>query len=154
MATPRAEARYWDSDCFLGWLLGEADKVDGCRQVLAAAAEGRVMIYTSTLTIAEVLHLKGRPRIAADERQAVERFFDHRYIVPVPLVREIAELARDLVWDQGIAPKDAVHVASAISTRLELLNTFDHGLLGKNGLEVASRTLAIEKPAIEGELPL
>ena len=154
MATPRAESRYWDSDCFLGWLLDEADKVDGCGQVLAAAEEGRVMIFTSTLTIAEVLHLKGRPRIDASQRQTVGKFFDRPYIVPVPLMREIAELARDLHWDQGIAPKDAVHVASAFSARLELLNTFDRGLLGKTGLEVDGRSLAIEQPAIEGELPL
>lgn len=154
MAAPRAESRYWDSDCFLGWLLGEADKVDGCRQVLDAADEGRVRIFTSTLTIAEVLHLRGRPGIDANQRQAVQRFFDRRYIVPVPLMREVAELARDLHWEQNIAPKDAVHVASALSAGLELLNTFDRGLLDKTGLEVDGRGLAIEKPAIEGELPL
>jgi len=52
--------RYWDSDCFLGWLQAEADKERECQDVLEAAKDGRVRIVTSALTIAEVLMVKGK----------------------------------------------------------------------------------------------
>lgn len=153
MVANQRESRYWDSDCFLGWLREENDKVDGCRQVLDAADDGKISIFTSTLTLAEVLNLRGRPALAVNRRQAVEKFFNRSFIVPIPLVREIAEMARDLVWDHGIAPKDAVHVASACSAGIGLMNTFDGGLIAKSGIEVVNRRLIIEKPKLDGILP-
>jgi hypothetical protein len=38
--------RYWDSDCFLGWLQAEADKERECQDVLEAAKDGRVRIVS------------------------------------------------------------------------------------------------------------
>ena len=137
-----ADQRYWDSDCFLGWLQAEPDKEEHCRLVLDAAEQGRVVIVTSALTLAEVLALRGRPRIAEDRRATVERFFRNEYIVVRNLTRRVAELARSMVWDYGIAPKDAVHVATALDARLILLNTFDRGLHGHSG-KIGSPTLTM-----------
>ena len=88
------DQRYWDSDCFLGWLQDEADKVESCRQVLAAAEDGKVLIVTSALTIAEVLALRGRLKIPATERSKVEGFFRNEYIVVRNITRRISEAAR------------------------------------------------------------
>ena len=43
------DQRYWDSDCFLGWLQAEADKEEHCRQVLEAAEENGVTILNADL---------------------------------------------------------------------------------------------------------
>ena len=75
------DRRYWDSDCFLGWLLAEEDKEDRCREVLTAAEDGKVQIVTSALTIAEVLALRGRQKIPPSDRAKVEAFFRSDYIV-------------------------------------------------------------------------
>jgi hypothetical protein len=61
-------------------------------------------------------------------------------------------MARGLVWDHGIAPKDAIHVATALDARLVLMNTFDGGLLGHSE-KIGSPRLTIERPAIR-EPPL
>ena len=37
-----ADRRYWDANVFLGWLLGESDKVAACQGVLDAAESGTV----------------------------------------------------------------------------------------------------------------
>lgn len=141
------ERRYWDSDCFLGFLQAEQGKVDLCRQVLNRAANGDIQIITSALTIAEVLNLKGHDKIGADRRQQVIDFFKKSYITPISITRRIAERSRDLVWDDGIAPKDALHVATALHAQVPLLNTFDGGLIGKSG-KVGSPPLVIEKPLL------
>ncbi len=142
-----ADPRYWDADCFLGWLLAEADKEEQCRVVLDAAERGEVLIVTSALTIAEVLAIRGRPRIGDDLRALVEGFFRNEYIVVRNLTRRVAELARSMVWDHGIAPKDAVHVATALDAKLALMNTFDRELWGRTG-KIGSPPLTIELPQI------
>ena len=139
------EQRYWDSDCFLGWLLEEPDKVEHCREVLSAAEDGKILIVTSALTIAEVLALRGRLKIPSEDREKVENFFRQEYIVVRNITRRIAENARSFVWDFGVAPKDALHVATAIDAKLTLLNTFDKKLKNKSG--------KIGKPPLIMDLP-
>ena len=148
------DRRYWDSDFFLGWLLAEPDKEEQCRAVLDAAEQGKLIIVSSALTIAEVLAIRGRPRVGDDRRALVEAFFRNEYIVIRNLTRRVAETARSMVWDHGIAPKDAVHVATALDARLTLLNTFDRDLC-KHSNRLGSPLLTIELPQlIEPELPL
>ena len=148
------ERRYWDSDCFLGWLQAEAGKVEPCRQVLDIAARGELEIITSALTIAEVLHLRGHQPISADKRQQVIEFFKRSYIIPMSITRRIAEASRDLVWDHGIDPKDALHVATALKAKADVFNTFDRPLIGKS-LRVGDPKLLIEIPKVaQGDLGL
>ncbi len=141
------ERRYWDSDCFLGWLQAEVDKQDACRGVLEEANAGNILIVTSALTIAEVLAVRGRLKIGQEKRVAVEQFFKREYIAVQNLTRRLAEAAREVVWDHGIAPKDAIHVATAAAANVDAMNTFDVDLIKKSGL-VGSPTLVICKPFV------
>jgi predicted nucleic acid-binding protein len=141
------ERVYWDSDCFLGWLQAEPDKVDACREVLEEADAGRVIIVTSALTIAEVLAMRRREPIDRSRRENVEGFFRRSYIAVQNVTRTIAEHARSVVWDNGVLPKDAIHVATALATKVARLNTFDQGLLSKSGL-IGSPALAICRPFV------
>lgn len=141
------ERRYWDSDCFLGWFNAEADKEAHCRDVLEEAEAGKVLLVTSALTIAEVLALRGQPPIPPANRERVEAFFRRDYIAVRNVTRRIAESARALVWDHGIKPKDAIHVATAIDAKLSLMNTFDVHLTKRSG-RVGEPKLVIERPSI------
>jgi len=117
--------RYWDTTCFLGWLKNEPDKVDECRGIIQACENDKLKIVTSTLTLAEVLYLRPNAKIPKEESETIRAFFDHSYIITVPLDRMIAEKAQDLIWEYGIKSKDAVHAASAIFSRVKILDTFD-----------------------------
>lgn len=145
--TERKSRFYWDSDCFLGWLQEEQDKVDDCRGVLDEAATGQATIITSALTIAEVLAMRGRMPIPVAQRTKVEAFFRRESIAVVNVTRRLAEAARGMVWDHGIAPKDALHVATALEAKVDSLHTFDAGLIRKNGL-VGVPSLIICKPSV------
>jgi predicted nucleic acid-binding protein len=134
-----AHARYWDSDTFLGWLQEEEGKVEDCRNVLRACESGNVTLVTSSLTIAEVLALRGKPKITKAKSETVRDFFRRSYIVVRDLDRVTAEFARELVWDYSITPKDAIHVATAIKMHglipggIVQFDTFDRKLIAAAG---------------------
>jgi len=139
------ELIYWDSDAFLGWLQSEPGKVELCEGTLERAKEGEVLILTSTLTITEVLWKKNSPQITQDKSDLVRRFFRRSCMRLRNVTRSVAESAQDLVWQNGIRPKDAIHVATALDAKVFALETFDADLLKKTET-IGSPTLIIRKP--------
>ena len=142
-----ADRCYWDSDCFLGWLQEEPDKVGKCDDVLGLAERGQIEIITSALTLAEVLMLRPKDALPETRRARVEGLFAKSFIHTMPVTRRVGESARDLVWDLGIRPKDAIHVASALAAKVRVLNTFDTGLISKSG-SIGTPPLIIERPTV------
>lgn len=140
-----AEIIYWDSDAFLGHLQEEAGKVELCAGTLQRAEGGEVVIITSALTITEVLWMRNAPPITADKADILRRFFRRSIFRVQNVTRQIAELAQDVVWNNGVRPKDAIHVATALSSKARILETFDIDLLKKTGL-VGTPSLVIRKP--------
>jgi predicted nucleic acid-binding protein len=57
----------------------------------------------------------------------------------------VSESAQELVWQHGIRPKDAIHVATALDAKALALETFDEQLLKKSG-SVGNPGLIIRKP--------
>jgi predicted nucleic acid-binding protein len=108
------ERIYWDSDAFLGWFQNEPGKVEMCSGTLQRAEDGEVVIFTSALTIAEVLWLRNAPKLSEDKAVLVRKFFRRSYFRIRNVTRMNAEAAQDLVWSHSIRPKDAIHVATAL----------------------------------------
>ncbi len=139
--------RCWDSDAILAWLQKEDGKWEKCDGVLQAAEKETVRIVVSSLAIAEVLMLPKHESIPKNNAQTVRDFFRRSFIIVRQLDRATAELAQELVWDYGIAPKDAVHVATALMGGVPNLDTFDKELISKSG-NIAGRNLVIGHPDI------
>lgn len=108
--------------------------------------KGLAKIVTSCFTIAEVIYKKGVSKLDPAHRPTVGNFFLRPFIVQKPVTREIAELARDVVWDYAIKPQDAVHVATAAYFQIPELHTFDGGLLKHRQLVINGYTLLICVP--------
>jgi predicted nucleic acid-binding protein len=149
------EKIYWDSACFLSHFHAEVGQVDKCDGVLQRAERGEVIIVTSALTLAEVLWMRGEPRLQKEKAELVRRFFRRSYIRVYNVSRKLAEAAQALVWDNGIKPKDAIHVATAIHLNADALETFDAKLIGKSGV-IGDPLLLIREPqpAAQGRFPL
>jgi predicted nucleic acid-binding protein len=139
---------YWDSNAFLGFLNGEADKADVCELVLRAARNGTVVIVTSALTLTEVLFIKGQQKLDPSKRSKVDNFFKSQEITVRNVTRQVADLARAAVWDAAIKPKDALHIATACQYKVPVMHTFDEELIGKSGIALAGHRLKISKPEI------
>jgi len=157
MSLPR---RYWDSSAFLAWLLPEPDREDACRSVLRAAEEGEIEIVTSALTLTEVIKLKGKPELKREQEKKIAEFFQNEYIIVRNVDRFVALSAQRLVWDQNLAAKDSIHVATALRYKIPVLDTFDDQLIGLSGKlpfdagNPTSPMLQITHPHIQEQLSL
>lgn len=90
--------RYWDSNCFLGFLKQEVDKFEKCNSVLELADKGQITIVTSAITLAEVIRMNGSPPMSPNDEITIRDFFKNDYISVRNCDRFIAEKARDLMW--------------------------------------------------------
>jgi len=142
-----ADRRYWDADVFLGWLTDDPEKAPKCEGVLAEADAGRVQIVTSALTLTEVIRLKGQPRIAREQEDAIRAFFEHEWIIVRDVDRFVAEEARELVWSHNVQPKDSIHLATALGLRLSQFDTFDRRLYKLSG-KLGRPALVITPPNV------
>ncbi len=145
---------YWDSNAFLGLLNGEEDKVQSCEDVWAAGERGLLAIVTSTLTVAEVIYAKGASKLDPAKRPMVNNFFRAAHIVQKPLTRTIAELARDVVWDSNVRPKDAVHISTAAYFKIKEFHTFDKPLLDSKLIKVKGFGVSIQMPYVPRQLEI
>jgi predicted nucleic acid-binding protein len=142
----RPEKRYWDSSVIIAYLNEERGRADVCQSILDEAEHGKILIYTSALTITEVLKYRGAKPISKDKKDKVSGFFQNDYIRIVQVTRWIAFDAQDLVWDKDIPPKDALHVASALKSRVDLMETYDDDHLIKKSKTVGNPPLEIREP--------
>lgn len=134
---------YIDTCCFIDLVRFEigkgldADKENDVwhvKRLLEAHRDGEVLIYTSTLTIAECRH-GGEGVVTEKVRSEFSRLLlSGQYVRLVQMTPFIAQDARDLTWKHGIALKgaDSIHVASAIEMKCEELLT-SNGRMGRVG---------------------
>lgn len=139
---------YWDSNAFLAMINQDrtSEEMAGCIDAWAACEKGLLHIMTSTLTTAEVIYMKGTPKLDPSKRELVGNFFRQHFISQKPLTREIAELARDVVWDSNIRPKDSIHVATCAYYKIRVLHSFDSDLFGKGTIDVNGFNIAVIHP--------
>jgi predicted nucleic acid-binding protein len=120
---------YADSSLFIAWLKGEVVLgVDGeaaAERVLEGAEQGRYVIATSALTLAEVHKLRTGPSLPAGDDDRIIRYFEHRFFEIIDVDRRIGEHANRLCRAHGIYPNDAIHLASALRAGCDVLLAWD-----------------------------
>jgi hypothetical protein len=100
-----------------------------------------------------VVKLRHHNPVPAADADQVRKFFRQPYIVIRELDRFLAEEAQSMVWDHGVDPKDAVHVATALRVGVEQLDTFDEKLIGKSA-GIGNPPLIIGRPLVTEQLEL
>lgn len=127
---------YWDACTWIALIQREKILVDGqtedrealCRPIIVRAENGAIELVTSFLSYAEVCKHPGTKLSGEDK---ISAFFEHEYILPMPVDRGVGELARKLLMSglPALRPADAIHVASAILANVREMHTFDRDLL-------------------------
>lgn len=127
------ERRYWDSSVFLASIKNEPNRADVCEQIINDARAGRCEIYTSMITLTEVV--KRRPKenpIDPQTETTISAFFRNTFIKLVPVDFIVATRARRLIWDfPWLGARDAIHLATALELRIAVLEHYDDDDLGK-----------------------
>jgi predicted nucleic acid-binding protein len=139
---------YWDANVFHALFGQEAGRVEGCRDIEASAKQGEVEIYTSAITFVECIWIKGKPdKFSEEHEEVLSAWFLHKFLRIVQCDRLIAESARQLIWkNPHLKPKDAIHVASALFSRVDVMHTYDNDDLVVLNRKIGSPPLRIENP--------
>lgn len=126
MAEPKSV--YWDSCVWLRLINGESG-ADRCDAVLQKAKSGNLLIWTSSLTLAEVYKFKcDVPKaLAIDQDGLFEQYMESDFVVEVQVDHAIATLARRLCRTHAALkkPNDGIHLASAVMNNVDQFHTFD-----------------------------
>jgi predicted nucleic acid-binding protein len=154
---------YWDACAWIAYINKEmpADgnaitsrRFEMCQNTLKRAEAGDVEIVTSAFTLAEVCKRQPDPASPAVNLAA---FFDQKYILLIPVDKQIALRAQNLqlAGIAGVKPADAVHLASALVANIPVFHTFDKKLLGLDKkLNLADGSaLSIVRPTEEVPMP-
>lgn len=153
---------YLDANVLLAYVSGEEERAEVVEQILSDAAEGKVGLVTSTLSIVEVAYAAGE--VAIDLGDAGEEAIDALWepASPILLVEPsvaVMRKARGLLRQakssgRSLKPADAVHLATAATTPgVGSLFTYEHQ--NSRALWAELTGIEVEEPSVqEPRLPL
>src|SRR5262249_2514454 len=116
---------YWDSCVFIDRLQRSPDKIVVLEELTDAARAAKLIIVASTLCIAETVKIGTGDAGSKSQSESIFKFFENPWIELVQVDFEIAKLAHEISRDYGVKPADAIHVATAIKAKVEVLHTYD-----------------------------
>ena len=130
MALANEPKYYWDACVWIGLINQEPDKIASLRFVIEQAQKGKVEIWTSAFTLAEVFKKKCSGVHAGLEPvddEAFEDYLAQDFIQRVQVDSDIGTMARRLLrrFPAIKKPQDAIHVATAAMNDVDELHTFD-----------------------------
>jgi predicted nucleic acid-binding protein len=137
----------WDTSIFLCFLgIGEELRRKICEDILQHAADGKIRLFTSTYTIAEVIRPKKKSipnsrKLTTEEIAKISAMFRWPFLTTIELDPRTAFFAADLARDHGLLPADSVHAASAILWKMDALQAWDRDF------GAVSQLINIEQPA-------
>ncbi len=144
---------YWDACVFHALFGREKGRIEACAAIEQAAVAGQVIIYTSFVTFVECVWVKtitdptgNLNKLSPEHERFIQEYFSRSYIYPIICDRKISELARSLLWKYPLKPKDAIHVASALSQSIDYMHTYDNDDLVKLNGKIGTPPLKICNP--------
>jgi predicted nucleic acid-binding protein len=117
---------YLDSSVYIAAINGEADRADIVKQILAAADRSEIQIVASTFVAAEVIKMKGETETRSSASEAkIDAILRSDKIRWVELDLLLATDSRKIARDYSLKPPDAIHLASAIRGKADVLLRYD-----------------------------
>ena len=121
---------YWDTMLFIYWLEDHPQFAKRVDAIHSRMEQRHDQLITGAFTFGEVLagaYRKGAPKLADESKRML------RGVVAevIPFTIETADRYAQIRGSLGIAPADAIHLASAAEAGTDLFLTNDKSLLGK-----------------------
>jgi len=142
----------WDSSCFCAWFSEETGRWEICDAIIDAARKGQVKLYTSFLTLAEVVKVPDLYPSEGEDR--IVEFFRNPYVVKVAVDWFVTRIARDLQRRFNLDGRDAIHLATAIHIKADVLHTYDGEDLLKLDSKMPGISLRITEPMFQYQTKL
>ena len=131
---------YWDSMLFIYWIEDHPRYARRISHILDRINERGDALCTSTFTLAEVLtgpYKRGDERLATQIREV----FNGPAIEMLPFTSETADVYARIRARFEFSPADAIHLASAAESKIDVFLTNDDALVGKGvpGIQFVAR---------------
>lgn len=123
---------YLDSNILIYFLEQNSEFFEAAKKIITPALEQKIHICTSTLSIAEI----------TSGGDADLSFFDLPSIYTIPLDDKIAALAGQFRREHTISLPDAVHLATAVTSRVSMFITNDQKLVNISASYLQSTSLS------------
>ena len=118
---------YWDSMLFVYWIEDHPEYAGRVQQIYETMQERGDTLSTSVFTLGEVL-VGPYQRKAHDLVRSITEYFTGPDVDLLPMSKEAAvEFAR-IRSTQRVSPADAIHLATAANSGVDLFLTNDHRL--------------------------
>jgi predicted nucleic acid-binding protein len=142
---------YWDSCVFIDLIEKTPARYPVLEEIVASAERGEVRIVTSAIALAEVSRLNNLSGVLPEwKEKLIVQFFENDYIALRAVDRAIAEIARPIIRGHGLKTADAIHIATALQAKVQVLHTYDGQHLLPLDEKIAlpnSLVLRIEEPS-------
>jgi predicted nucleic acid-binding protein len=137
---------YWDSSVFIDLIERTSSRIQILEAIVQSAERGEARIVTSALTLAEVSKLNNLGLLPEWKEKLIVKFFENEYIAVRNVDRVTSEHARPIIRNHALKPPDALHVATALLARVDVLHTYDTTHLLPLDKKVGQPPLRIEEP--------
>ncbi|MDX2103325.1 MAG: PIN domain-containing protein [Alphaproteobacteria bacterium] len=130
---------YWDACMWIALIKREQGRFDACSYLIEQAQRGKIEIWTSAFTYAEVYKRNcsgASAGIDAADDSSFEDYIEQEFVQLVQVDSDVGRAARRLLrqYPSIGKPQDAVHIASALLLDVHELHTFDRqNLLALDG---------------------
>jgi predicted nucleic acid-binding protein len=118
---------YWDTMLFVYWIEDHPEHAARMNQIRKRIQARRDTLCTSVFTLGEVLtgfYKRGAPETA----NRIKERFRPPFVELLPFTPETADHYARIRGNHRVAPADAIHLASAAQTGVDLFLTNDHRL--------------------------
>src|SRR6266568_1395788 len=122
---------YWDASCFICFLnKAELDRRKICEDILYHAQDRKIELWTSVWTIVEVVRpnrhsLPASTKLTPEQIRKIQAMFEWDWLKKVQEDQIIAAKAVELQRDFGLRAGDAIHAATAIRIKADVLQRWD-----------------------------
>lgn len=130
----------------------EPGRVEICNAIIEAAKRGEIKLYTSYLSLCECAKVKGE--YASEAEELIRDFFKNSYIIPVSVDDKVSRITRNLVRENGLDVRDAIHLATAFALKADEFQTWDDNHLLKLNGKIPNVKTKIVKPTQEFQTTL
>ena len=127
MARTKPIPVYWDSCVFIDAIEPNVkpDRHAILKQIIDEAKDGKIILVSSLLVLAEVRVLAGSSETVIRQTELIRDFFENDYIVLRPFDNATALRAACIGRDHNVKPYDSVHLATALQAGCKIFHTYD-----------------------------
>lgn len=144
---------YWDSTVFIAHIKDEKppfrsqEETSGLREIVNEIDEDKAILVSSVIVNTEIL----AGDLTKEQKERYNSIFQRPNIVLINVHTNVANKASEIrdyyrQRNGSIATPDAIHLATALLTVVDIFHTFDDRLLKLDG-NVMGENLKIRKPA-------